>query len=89
MRGDQIIWDSLVLDQLQLKALFQYNSNGMIGDGTTTSRSTPTLISIPCVTPASVYMSLSISDVLTTTGSLFLWGENSQGQMGQGPLLVT
>ena len=62
------------------------NSNGMIGDGTTTSRSTPTLISIPGVTPASVYMSLSISAVLTTTGRLILWGENSQGQMGQGTI---
>jgi len=66
-----------------------YNSEGQLGNGTTTSKSTPTEITArfglsagETVTQivAGDYYSLSI----TSTGRVFAWGNNEYGQLGDG-----
>jgi alpha-tubulin suppressor-like RCC1 family protein len=61
----------------------QESVGGQIGDGTTTSRSSPTLVS-----GGLVFQSISAGEVSTcgvTTGSVaYCWGDNEYGQLGTG-----
>ena len=66
------------------------NSSGQLGDGTTTQRLTPVAVSgLPSVatTPAvSVAVGRAHSVVLLQDGSVWGWGDNSAGQLGDGTL---
>ncbi|POM25845.1 Regulator of chromosome condensation (RCC1) repeat protein [Actinomadura rubteroloni] len=59
------------------------NSHGELGDGTTTSRTTPVLVSglsgVKTVAAANSY-----SLALKTDGTVWAWGSNSVGQLGDG-----
>ena len=59
-----------------------WNSNGQLGDGTTTDRNSPVQIASSGVTQiaAGTYHSL----LLKTDGSLWAMGKNSSGQLGDG-----
>lgn len=66
------------------------NSSGQLGDGTTTARGTPAQVSTPVgVTFARLARSVGSlgadhSCAITTTGTLYCWGANGDGQLGDG-----
>jgi alpha-tubulin suppressor-like RCC1 family protein len=64
---------------------FQESAGGQLGDGTTTSRSVPTLVS-----GGLSFQSISAGEVSTcgvTTGRVaYCWGDNEYGQLGLGTL---
>lgn len=66
------------------------NSSGQLGDATTTTRTTPTMI-----TGATSFVALSATSgtaagtsdhtcALSTVGTVYCWGENGNGQLGNG-----
>ena len=65
------------------------NGQGQLGDGTTTNRTTPTdITSRFSLTEGETIISLSLgsyhSSAITSTGRVFIWGRNSQFQLGDG-----
>ena len=63
--------------------LWGYNSNGQLGDGTTTQRSAPVQVSgLTGVTATAAGMSHSI--VIKNDGTVWSWGYNGYGQLGDG-----
>ena len=69
-----------------------WNFYGRLGDGTTTSRSTPTDITSMFNLHTgekvlTITMGVSNSAAKTTEGRIFVWGENSTGQLGDGTIL--
>lgn len=62
------------------------NYSGQLGDGTTTDRSTPTLIGDGTVTWLVVLPGWSHTLALDASGSLWSWGWNGNGCLGDGTL---
>jgi alpha-tubulin suppressor-like RCC1 family protein len=64
---------------------FQESTGGQLGDGTTTNRSVPTLVS-----GGLAFQSISAGEVstcgVTTTGVAYCWGDNEYGQLGTGSI---
>jgi alpha-tubulin suppressor-like RCC1 family protein len=64
----------------------QESVGGQIGDGTTTSKSSPALVS-----GGLLFKSLSAGEVttcgVTTTGTAYCWGDNEYGQLGTGDVI--
>jgi alpha-tubulin suppressor-like RCC1 family protein len=60
------------------------NSNGQLGDGTTTARSTPVAVTGLPGAVSAVALGVSHSCALTTAGSVWCWGYNFYGQLGDG-----
>lgn len=59
------------------------NSNGQLGDGTTTQKNTP--FSVPgMVTVAKVALGAAHTLALLTNGTVSAWGRNNKGQLGLG-----
>jgi len=62
-----------------------YNQHGEIGDGTTTGRLTPVQVDPADLTNiVSVAAGLFSSYALASDGTLWVWGDNSAGQLGLG-----
>lgn len=88
---------SLALDDLGRVWAWGYNTNGELGDGTTTARSTPGQVHFPSGTViVQVVSGDSHSLALDATGKLWAWGSNVDGKLGDGtttnrttPVLVT
>ena len=62
------------------------NGNGQIGDASTTTRSTPTVIGT-ATTWSRLAPGSSFSAALRTDGTLWTWGLNSSSQIGDGSLV--
>jgi uncharacterized repeat protein (TIGR02543 family) len=69
--------------------MWGYNVAGQLGDGTSTTRSIPTEITtgfslFAGETIISISLSIDHSSALTSTGRVFMWGWNKDGQLGDG-----
>src|SRR6266566_7361115 len=65
------------------------NFAGQLGNGTTTSTATPTLVSVPAGTSftlvsAGGYHTCGIANTTTTPNTAYCWGANGSGQLGNG-----
>ncbi|WP_050591866.1 RCC1 domain-containing protein [Salinispora fenicalii] len=61
------------------------NSDGQLGDGTTTDSSTPVEVSLPAgTTVTAIGGGRDHSLALTSAGTVLAWGSNSDGQLGDG-----
>ncbi len=61
------------------------NNDGKLGDGTTTSRSTPATVSLPPDTKITAIATTSDHNLaLTSTGTVLAWGENNDKKLGDG-----
>jgi len=60
------------------------NSNGQLGDGTTTNRYTPTKVTGLPTDVVKVTAGSAHSLALTSSGSIYAWGYNYYGQLGDG-----
>jgi alpha-tubulin suppressor-like RCC1 family protein len=77
-------WGSLRVKSDGTAWAWGYNSNGQLGDGTTTSQATPVQVSgLSGVTAVSAGED-SYSLALLSDGTVWAWGSNSNGQLGDG-----
>src|SRR5205823_646607 len=61
------------------------NGDGELGDGTTTTETTPVRVSMPAgVRFASVSAGFAHSLALAADGTVWAWGSNNHGQLGDG-----
>ena len=64
------------------------NSDGALGDGTTTSTGTPVMVKLPPGTKVkAIRAGCFHSLALTTTGHVLAWGFSGQGELGNGSIL--
>lgn len=62
-----------------------YNNFGQLGNGTSTNSNIPVLVSIPNgVVPAKVFATNNACMILGTNDTLYSWGRNANGQLGNG-----
>jgi alpha-tubulin suppressor-like RCC1 family protein len=78
------IYDSLALRDDGTVWSWGYNGQGQLGDGTITHRSTPVQVpglrGVTAVSAASSFYSLALRD----DGTVWTWGANALGQLGDG-----
>ncbi|WP_018583299.1 Ig-like domain repeat protein [Salinispora arenicola] len=61
------------------------NSDGELGDGTTTDSSTPIAVDLPAdTTITAIAAGTAYGLALTSAGTVLAWGDNSAGQLGDG-----
>ena len=78
-------WHSLALTSTGAVLAWGYNSDGELGDGNTTNSAVPVKVDLPpgikvTAIAAGGYFSLA----LTATGSVYAWGYNADGELGNG-----
>ena len=63
------------------------NSNGQIGDGTTTQRNSPVQLNVDLTGWMMLSLGLYHSVGIKIDGTLWSWGQNSSGQLGDGTII--
>ncbi len=61
-----------------------YNTSGQLGDGTQTTRTTPTVVIGLSIAGAAIAAGQNHTCALTTSGGVLCWGNNGYGQLGDG-----
>ncbi len=65
------------------------NSAGAVGNGTTTNQTAPAQVTLPGgVSPASLGISDNQTVVLGSDGQLYAWGDDTDGELGDGKVLT-
>jgi alpha-tubulin suppressor-like RCC1 family protein len=65
-----------------------WNSNGQLGDGTTTDHHSPETIALASgVTPTAIAAGATSSYAIGSDGKLYTWGDNFDGQLGDGTVI--
>jgi alpha-tubulin suppressor-like RCC1 family protein len=81
-------YDGMALSQAGAVYTWGYNSNGQLGNGTTVSSLTPVAMSAGAIPAGSTITQIAggglHSLVLTSTGNVYTFGSNSNGQLGNG-----
>jgi alpha-tubulin suppressor-like RCC1 family protein len=62
---------------------------GQLGNGTTTSATTPVAVHLPPVTVTAIAAGSAQGLALTSTGALYSWGSNVFGQLGSGTTVAS
>ena len=77
---------SCVIDRLDKLYCWGRNNKGQLGDGTTTQRKTPVLISLGTgnVSPTAIALGGSHTCAINNLDQLLCWGWNGYGQLGDG-----
>ena len=77
---------ALIRNQNQQGTLMTWGNNsfGQLGDGTTTNRTTPTLIDIGHSEWTDIAAGYSHSAAIRSNALLYTWGQNNEGQLGDG-----
>ncbi|WP_238380256.1 RCC1 domain-containing protein [Salinispora tropica] len=79
------IGHSLALTSAGTVLTWGLNSDGQLGDGTTTDSSTPIAVDLPAGTTVTAIAAGSLHSLaVTTAGTILAWGNNSDGQLGDG-----
>jgi alpha-tubulin suppressor-like RCC1 family protein len=75
--------------------MWGFNTNGLLGDGTSTNRTTPFNITSRFTTllPGEKVVKLSVGNsghtaALTSTGRIYFWGQNANGELGNGTTTI-
>ncbi|HWG74121.1 MAG TPA: putative Ig domain-containing protein [Acidimicrobiales bacterium] len=61
-----------------------HGSSPGLGNGDTNGSATPVALSLPAITAISTGSFIGDNMVLTSTGTVLAWGDNSDGELGQG-----
>jgi alpha-tubulin suppressor-like RCC1 family protein len=78
-------YHSLALTSTGQLLAWGYNSNGQLGDGSTTDSDVPVPVSLPAGTTVTAIAAGGYSSyALTSTGQLLAWGYNGDGELGNG-----
>jgi hypothetical protein len=64
-----------------------FNCNGVLGDGTTVERCSPGTVAGGGTTWCKVALGFSEAIAIKTDGTIWTWGDNNQGQLGDGTIL--
>src|SRR5450756_1827138 len=76
---------SLALTSTGQVLAWGYNTDGELGNGTTTNSSTPVAVSLPSgTTVTAIAGGTQHSLALSSTGQVLAWGSNAYGQLGNG-----
>ena len=79
---------SLALKRDGLVLAWGYNTQGQLGDGTTTTRLRPVAVldttTLPLTGVEAIAAGSNHSLALTATGPVLAWGDNNYGQLGDG-----
>ncbi|WP_018220297.1 RCC1 domain-containing protein [Salinispora pacifica] len=79
---------SLALTSTGAVLAWGVNSSGQLGDGTTTNRTTPVAVSLPVGAEVTAIAGGSDHSLaLTSTGAVLAWGQNDQGELGDGTMI--
>jgi alpha-tubulin suppressor-like RCC1 family protein len=77
-------WHTCALSTAGAVYCWGNNSNGRLGDGTTTTRLSPVLVDGLTSGVVAIAVGSSHSCALKTDGSVWCWGQNSTGALGDG-----
>jgi alpha-tubulin suppressor-like RCC1 family protein len=77
-------YDSLAVTSTGKLYAWGFNNDGQLGDGTTKNRHTPVQVKLPSGAKVTTIAAGCHHTLASTSQGLFGWGDNSQGQLGNG-----